>query len=370
MTIQVLLDDNCTSEIVYTQGQSLQYPAIQVNSANANIALSSQSQYEWIIPNLDTTPSSSSTSSTSSGDFIPGVTSTVSNPQSYFNYTAGVNGLTIGAVPLEYFNNTDVTTKNLSAVINRANTYQIPTSGTLVVETTINAKQLGVCNNPYPIELVANPQADPRLVSSLIRNYFDVTNSQGIIMRVVTGFAITNQVIYALYIIYPSPANQNSPNSYIGTSYSASFVSLIPIAAVNQLTDEYTTLSIGYNSSGIITWFVNSVEKYIVPRVGFYPEPQYIVINYAGIASQLNIAGSYVTLGFAIAQFLDACLPGFDARPALIPLLSGVAYYSPYLTQAIFTPQLFTKKQADVANVLFGQGAVMNIRNQLVFIVN
>ena len=367
MSIQVLLDDNLTLVYAATQGSTLPTPSTTITNTTASSQLSSQSQYEWIYPNLNT---SSSSNNVNSFITVAGDSNSVNNTSAYSTINAGVNGMYFGAVPLQYFNNTDVTTKNIAAILNRANTYQVPKNGTLIIESVVNAKQFNVCMNPFPIELVANPQADPRLVCPMLKNSFTTSGVNGKQVTVNTGFAITNEVIYAFYEILPATTNNVSPNSLLGIGNNAAFTAMIPIAAVNELADDYVTLGIGYNGAGPITWFVNSVEKYIVPMVGFYPEPQYIIINYGGTPSGLPPAGLNVTVGLSINQYMDGCLPGFEARPALIQLQTGVMYYSPYSSQSVFAPQLFSKKQNDVDNVLWGQGGVINLRRQIIYTLN
>lgn len=283
----------------------------------------------------------------------------VANDGSVFS---GSNGTTIGSVP--YTLSTTNGTDHAKFLAYSSKSYDLPTNGELISEVVMSGRVTGVECNPFPVQLVPNPQSDYRLAC------FGQANIN-FAHLVTSDLIMTNDVIYALYEILPEyKPSFGGP----GPDY-ASFSSQIPVGCRKDLDENgYVTLSIAYNrSQGIIRYLVNGEERYRTPRVGFYPDPQYITNNFGG--PQVAIDLDNINLGFGTFTLLDYTLPSNNCcdRSALIALFDPKLYHNPcdvpclpqYSNQSLY----IYDPSANINNRLFGQGAYMNLKRRVVYTV-
>lgn len=270
---------------------------------------------------------------------------------------SGVNGTTIGVMPATLDVTTNSADEHVKWLAYRNQSFNVPTTG-IVSEVTMSSTQLGVDCNPFPIDYVPNPQADPRLISGSITNI-----NLDYLITLDTFF--TNEVIYALYEILPF----NKP-SYGGSGPDyAAFSSLIPIGNLRDYNNGVVTIGTLVKPT-CASWLVNGQIRYTVPQLGFYPEPQYIVRNLGGPPVARTI--SSINFGFGVFTLLDACLPGSNCcRPGLIQL-ENTSYYNPCAISCV--PGQDNPKVAQTflvpnspGNRLWGQGAILNLKQQLIY---
>jgi hypothetical protein len=277
-------------------------------------------------------------------------------------FASSSSGTTIGSVPFSLTVNNDL--DHVKWLAYRSQTFTLPDNGELIAETTLSGRCVGVDCNPFPVSLVPNPQSDYRL-SAYGPSNIDFTH------LMTSDFFITNEVIYALYEILPD----NKP-SYGGPGPDyASFSSLIPVGGKEDYDPATGTVTVGtaYNKAcGYIRFLVNGEERYRTPRVGHYPDPQYISINHGG--PETDIVMETVNLGYGIFTLLDGALIGSNCcRPGLIALDKPDLYYNPCAVPCL--PQFQGQKQTfynttDPASLrLWGQGAYMNLKKQVIYTV-
>lgn len=187
-----------------------------------------------------------------------------------------------------------------------------------IYEANMSAQQLITPDIVPPIyrSRIRNIHEDYRLCSSGLVVY-DEINMLAIMIL------FTDDWIYGYYECYSrNPMSQN-----------ATFVSVIPLCKRGALSptckdgslDDFVTVGIGIDSSkGTIKFYVNKMEMFCIPRIGYRLADQYQVNEFGGIP--FLATPHTLKFGFGHFSFLDHNIPNNYARQYLTQISDPNGY--------------------------------------------
>jgi hypothetical protein len=206
--------------------------------------------------------------------------------------------------------------------------YQI-CEGEFIYEACIAAQQLispNIVPNIYR-NRIRNIHEDYRLCSSGLVVYDEES-------MITAKILFTNDWIYGYYERRPgyktgwSINNNPSIGVYLGDY--AAFTSIIPLCkrgsfapmCSNGVLDDFVRVGIGIDpQKGTIKFYVNRVELFCIPRIGYRLADQYQVIEYGGVP-YLTVPGC-LRFGFGHFSYLDHNIPNNYAREYVVNTLDS-----------------------------------------------
>lgn len=280
------------------------------------------------------------------------------------NVLSGPQGTTIGSVPYTLTINNGLDHVKWLAL--RSKPFTLPDTGELITQTLISGRQINVENNPFPKDLVPNPHADPRL-SMVGPTNISYVSYRSLTIFLTSDILITNDVIYGIYEILPFAKPSYDPSNT--TIDYASFTALIPIGDKRDMdprTGEFIAATAYNKTAGYYRFIINGEERFRVTNLGHYPDPKYIVINHGGPPTNLTIDN--VQTGYGLFTLLDGAIscPNLNCTlPALVRLDPATDYFNPCNNSI---PEVFYDSIDQKSNRIFGQGGILNLRQQTVYL--
>jgi len=227
----------------------------------------------------------------------------------------------------------------------------------------MSAKMSGITDNPLQPDgyagAINNPDADPRPAYSALSmidfdNWIHLTH------------ILTNDTIYAGYERLPFDRDDFGGG---GGLYS-SFMALYPVGRRNVLDpiNDVHKLGIAVDKKKGATWYIDGTEVFTINRLGQRPNPEASIYQIEGTQQVVSIRN--LNVGFGHFSALDGMQPGKTCSAPTIPLpehhglsrISGLPYIEPCGSTSAPTPAMFVQDENPVSARLYGQGAVLKIR--------
>lgn len=261
---------------------------------------------------------------------------------------------------------------NVKFLMFRNQTFQTSYDNNLVIQTIMTGKQTGLCDIPFPCDMVPDPCIDYRLCCAAQLNV-------DMFSLISFGTLLTNDVIYALYSRSRNPSTID--DLYKGTQplspLTAAFTYVIPIGSVcdtdccNGLVD----VAIIYNKeNNALIWNINGNNRYMIDRIGCKLDScnqQYLVQDLGG--DQGTVELEEISVGFGTLDFLDATIsPHYVSKCCSPYALVRLRPEDQYNDVNCFGQKQLFYINNPLANDyrLFGQGANLFLKKQIIYTIN
>jgi hypothetical protein len=221
--------------------------------------------------------------------------------------------------------------------------FDAPLGQKLVCQATLGGVTLGTASHPFG-SAVVDPQDDLRLASFAL-NAIDFETFM------VFDVFYTNKRIYALY--EHLPFGRGSMGGPFGEY--AAFTYAVPI--FTRAPGDVHTVAVVYDrAAGVVSWTVDGQEKFRVNNPGFRIGRSNLLLDHGG--TEQSFVPRQLDCGMGSFSLLDA----HGARNRGLVELSAMPnfYFNP--TAGAPTPEAFVDPASQQSSRLFGQGAILTVR--------